>query len=185
MPRMASLPAAVRPSPSRWPRTCSCGRAAAWSARRWNCRWRYGSTSCCPSTRILEIYLNIAELGPNGQFGAQTGSLYAFGHGASHADAARGSAAGGDPAQSAPAQRPYSGAGRAPSSRDLCGSGPGRRNCSAAGAKIGIFEPFSPILKLALRASSSISAASSAFSACASALEPPVSGRCHRSKLRL
>jgi monofunctional biosynthetic peptidoglycan transglycosylase len=36
-----------------------------------------------PKPRILEIYLNIAELGPGGQFGAQTGSLYAFGHGAS------------------------------------------------------------------------------------------------------
>jgi monofunctional glycosyltransferase len=35
-----------------------------------------------PKHRILEIYLNIAELGPDGQFGAQTGSLYAFGHGA-------------------------------------------------------------------------------------------------------
>ena len=33
--------------------------------------------------RILEIYLNIAELGPSGQFGAQAGSLSAFGHGAS------------------------------------------------------------------------------------------------------
>ena len=36
-----------------------------------------------PKPRILEIYLNIAELGPNGQFGVQAGSLYAFGHGAS------------------------------------------------------------------------------------------------------
>jgi monofunctional glycosyltransferase len=36
-----------------------------------------------PKPRILEIYLNIAELGPAGQFGAQTGSAYAFGHGAS------------------------------------------------------------------------------------------------------
>ncbi len=35
-----------------------------------------------PKPRILEIYLNIAELGPSGQFGAQAGSLYAFGHGA-------------------------------------------------------------------------------------------------------
>jgi monofunctional glycosyltransferase len=35
-----------------------------------------------PKPRILEIYLNIAELGPAGQFGVQTGSLYAFGHGA-------------------------------------------------------------------------------------------------------
>src|ERR1700731_4405220 len=36
-----------------------------------------------PKPRVLEIYLNIAELGPGGQFGAQAGSLYAFGHGAS------------------------------------------------------------------------------------------------------
>lgn len=35
-----------------------------------------------PKQRILEIYLNIAELGPNGQFGAEAGSLYAFGHSA-------------------------------------------------------------------------------------------------------
>ena len=33
--------------------------------------------------RILEIYLNIAELGPSGQFGAQAGANYAFGHPAS------------------------------------------------------------------------------------------------------
>ena len=32
--------------------------------------------------RILEIYLNIAELGPSGQFGAEAGSAYAFGHSA-------------------------------------------------------------------------------------------------------
>jgi monofunctional biosynthetic peptidoglycan transglycosylase len=36
-----------------------------------------------PKQRILEIYLNIAELGPSGQFGAQAGSLYAFGRPAS------------------------------------------------------------------------------------------------------
>jgi len=33
--------------------------------------------------RILEIYLNIAELGPSGQFGAPAGAVFAFGHGAS------------------------------------------------------------------------------------------------------
>jgi monofunctional glycosyltransferase len=33
-----------------------------------------------PKQRILEIYLNIAELGPSGQFGAQSGAIYAFGH---------------------------------------------------------------------------------------------------------
>jgi monofunctional glycosyltransferase len=37
-----------------------------------------------PKQRILEIYLNIAELGPSGQFGAEAGSAYAFGHPASN-----------------------------------------------------------------------------------------------------
>ena len=36
-----------------------------------------------PKQRILEIYLNIAELGPQGQFGAETASVYAFGKSAS------------------------------------------------------------------------------------------------------
>jgi monofunctional glycosyltransferase len=31
-----------------------------------------------PKQRILEIYLNIAELGPSGQFGASAGAEYAF-----------------------------------------------------------------------------------------------------------
>jgi monofunctional biosynthetic peptidoglycan transglycosylase len=35
-----------------------------------------------PKPRILEIYLNIAELGPSGQFGAEAGSAYAFGRSA-------------------------------------------------------------------------------------------------------
>ncbi len=35
-----------------------------------------------PKARILEIYLNIAEFGPSGQFGAEAGSAYAFGHSA-------------------------------------------------------------------------------------------------------
>jgi len=34
-----------------------------------------------PKQRILEIYLNIAEFGP-GQFGAEAGAIYAFGHSA-------------------------------------------------------------------------------------------------------
>jgi monofunctional biosynthetic peptidoglycan transglycosylase len=36
-----------------------------------------------PKQRILEIYLNIAELGPSGRFGAQAGASYAFGRPAS------------------------------------------------------------------------------------------------------
>jgi monofunctional biosynthetic peptidoglycan transglycosylase len=35
-----------------------------------------------PKQRILEIYLNIAEWGPGGQFGAEAGSRYAFGRSA-------------------------------------------------------------------------------------------------------
>jgi monofunctional biosynthetic peptidoglycan transglycosylase len=37
--------------------------------------------------RILEIYLNIAELGPSGQFGAETGAAFAFGHSAANLSA--------------------------------------------------------------------------------------------------
>lgn len=37
-----------------------------------------------PKQRILEIYLNIAELGPSGQFGAEAAALYAFGRPASN-----------------------------------------------------------------------------------------------------
>jgi monofunctional biosynthetic peptidoglycan transglycosylase len=36
-----------------------------------------------PKQRILEIYLNIAEWGPSGQFGAESGAMYAFGRSAS------------------------------------------------------------------------------------------------------
>ena len=36
-----------------------------------------------PKQRILEIYLNIAEWGPSGQFGAEAGAVYAFGRSAS------------------------------------------------------------------------------------------------------
>ncbi len=32
-----------------------------------------------PKRRILEIYLNIVELGPNGEFGAEAGARWAFG----------------------------------------------------------------------------------------------------------
>src|SRR5439155_2657264 len=35
-----------------------------------------------PKQRVLEIYLNIAEWGPNGRFGAEAGAQFAFGHSA-------------------------------------------------------------------------------------------------------
>ncbi len=34
--------------------------------------------------RVLEIYLNIAEMGPSGQFGAESGSVFAFGRSAAN-----------------------------------------------------------------------------------------------------
>ncbi len=76
-----------------------------------------------PKQRVLEIYLNIAELGPSGQFGAEAGSAYAFGHSAATLSPREASPAGGDPAQSGQAQRPQSGPRRAPSGRDLYGTG--------------------------------------------------------------
>lgn len=36
-----------------------------------------------PKKRVLELYLNVAELGPAGQFGAEAGAQYAFGRPAS------------------------------------------------------------------------------------------------------
>ena len=76
-----------------------------------------------PKQRILEIYLNIAELGPSGQFGAEAGSqlrLRPFGR---DPVAARGGPAGGDPAQSGQAQRPQSRPRGAAAGRDLYGAG--------------------------------------------------------------
>jgi monofunctional biosynthetic peptidoglycan transglycosylase len=35
-----------------------------------------------PKRRVLEIYLNVAEWGPNGAFGAEAGARFAFGHSA-------------------------------------------------------------------------------------------------------
>lgn len=40
-------------------------------------------TLVLPKPRILEIYLNIAEWGPNGEFGAEAGARWAFGTSAS------------------------------------------------------------------------------------------------------
>ena len=76
-----------------------------------------------PKQRILEIYLNIAELGPSGQFGAEAGVDLRLRPSGRDAVAARGGLAGGDPAQSGQAQRPQSRPRGAPSGRDLYGPG--------------------------------------------------------------
>ncbi len=41
-----------------------------------------------PKRRILEVYLNIAEWGPDGEFGIEAGARRAFGHGAERVSAA-------------------------------------------------------------------------------------------------
>ena len=41
-----------------------------------------------PKRRVLEIYLNIAEWGPNGEFGVQAGARHAFGRTAAQLSAA-------------------------------------------------------------------------------------------------
>jgi monofunctional biosynthetic peptidoglycan transglycosylase len=84
-----------------------------------------------PKQRILEIYLNIAELGPSGQFGAEAGSAYRRGRRACWR-------------RSCPTR-----SGAAPAIRGRgCAVWPGpiwrgpmRRRYSAAGAKIAYFEP--------------------------------------------
>ena len=92
-----------------------------------------------PKQRILEIYLNIAELGPSGQFGAEAGAHYAFGRSAATLSAAR------RPCwrRSCPIR-----SGAAPASPGPgCAGWPGPiwrgpvAGCSAAGAKIVLFEP--------------------------------------------
>jgi monofunctional glycosyltransferase len=42
-----------------------------------------------PKRRVLEIYLNVAEWGPNGEFGAEAGSRWAFGISARNLSAAQ------------------------------------------------------------------------------------------------
>ena len=97
-----------------------------------------------PKQRILEIYLNIAELGPSGQFGAEAGvdlRVRPFGR---DAVAARGGLAGGDPAQPGHAQCPQSRAWGAATGRDLYGAG--ERGAALLERKSCFLSQFSAIL---------------------------------------
>ena len=69
--------------------------------------------------RVMEIYLNIAEWGPNGEFGAEAGARHAFGKSARDLTAREAALLAADPAQSAPPQRGAAGPGRAPARRHL------------------------------------------------------------------
>ena len=70
--------------------------------------------------RILEIYLNIAEWGPNGEFGVEAGSRYAFGKSARDLTQLPGGAAGGGIAQPGGPQCARAGARFAPAGGPLC-----------------------------------------------------------------
>ena len=94
-----------------------------------------------PKQRVLEIYLNIAEWGPAGQFGAEAGAQFAFGRSAAAAVAAGGGADGGDPAQSGHAQRPQARSRGAAAGRDLHGRGRRPRPCAVLARKSCSFEP--------------------------------------------
>ena len=77
-----------------------------------------------PKRRIMELYLNVAEWGPNGEFGVEAGSRRAFNRSAQDLGLRRGGPAGGDPAQSDGPQRPPAGTGRAAAGRHLRAPGP-------------------------------------------------------------
>ena len=136
-----------------------------------------------PKQRILEIYLNIAEFGPSGQFGAETGSAYAFGRPASTL-APRESGLCWRRSCPIPgqAQRPQSGPRGAPSGRDLHGAGAGFGSAADAGTKITLFEPilahFGGKLTLALRWPILYKRGLIGISARAKTLQPSGFGRC-------
>src|SRR6266404_2303019 len=94
-----------------------------------------------PKQRILEIYLNIAELGPAGQFGAQAGSTYAFGRPASALTPREAALL------AAILPNPVRRSARNPGPGVRAGwpapiwPGPRLRGCSDAGVKIAPFEP--------------------------------------------
>jgi hypothetical protein len=93
--------------------------------------------------RILELYLNVAELGPDGQFGAEAGANYAFGRPASALSARSCLVASILP--NPVTRSPKSGAWGAADGRDLCGPGPIGRNLRLLGAKsliLGHFNSF-------------------------------------------
>ena len=80
-----------------------------------------------PKRRIMEIYLNIAEWGPNGEFGVEAGARYAFSKSAAQLSAGEAALLDRDAAESEAAQRQGAAAG-----------GPaGRRHHPGAGGPVG------------------------------------------------
>ena len=80
-----------------------------------------------PKRRIMELYLNVAEWGPNGEFGVEAGSRRAFNRSGERARLWRGGLARGDPAQSEGPQCPPARSGGPAPRRDLRTPRHGRR----------------------------------------------------------
>ena len=98
-----------------------------------------------PKPRILEIYLNIAELGPQGQFGVEAAQRLCLRQVGGQPLAPGGGPFGLDPAQSGQTQRPDPRAGRPAAGRDLCGEGAGRLAFDLLAGKSLISGPFSDV----------------------------------------
>ena len=71
--------AALRRLRSKRPKTCSYGKAAAFVRKALEFPLALWLNLVLPKRRVLEIYLNIAQWGPNGEFGAEAGARWAFG----------------------------------------------------------------------------------------------------------
>ena len=118
--------AAARPSPSRWRRTCSCGRAAATCARRWSFRWRCGSTSCCPSGAIWRSISTLSNGARTASSAPRPRRRHAFSKSARDAHRAREAAL---LAAVLPNPHPPQ---RAPAGPGACGGSPGLYEARAA-----------------------------------------------------
>ena len=111
MRRRTGRPGAPPPSPSRWQKICSSGRGGDFVRKALEFPLALWIDFVLPKARILEIYLNIAELGPQGQFGVEAASAYAFGKSAANLSPPGGGTSGLDPAQSGQTERPDPGPG--------------------------------------------------------------------------
>ena len=67
------------PSPNKSPKTFFLWPGRSWLRKALELPLALWIDLVLPKRRILEIYLNIAEWGPNGEFGVEAGSRRAFG----------------------------------------------------------------------------------------------------------
>ena len=123
--RASATRAADPPSPSRPPRTCSCGPGAASCAKCSKCRWRCGSTWCCRSagcwkfTSISPSGVQTASSAPKPALAGPSANRHAI-------DAARSGRTCRHPAEPGPPQRADAERPGAPACRPSMSTGPQR-----------------------------------------------------------